>query len=240
VVFIFQPAISKQKGNVGGGDIATAANKKPINNSAFLDMLCVTAWRMNFMKQTVSIRRTQQNDAPTLRALQVAALTDVPHAFDKSLKYAWDKTVDKFAGDVRRHSESDIAASFLAFDAAVPAGMIGAFFEQPSRRALVGSLWLRPGYRGLNTGADMLNAAVDWLFARGANVMDGGCKCACRHFLQAVRVLENGIPQGLPSERAALEHAYRSEVVRSIWSGYRDILSQAPKPSEIVLSSTLQ
>lgn len=157
------------------------------------------------------IRRTEKTDGQTLRQLRIAALTDAPYAFGVKLCDVLREPMDKFATDAIRHSESDISTSFLAFASKQPVGMIGAYFEQPSQRPYICSLWLQTPHRGSAMSSALLKAATGWLNARGAKscyawVADDNTRAIA--FYQKHGFSKTDINQPLPSNALALEHLY--------------------------------
>ena len=167
------------------------------------------------MEGAMLIRRTRSDDGQIIRALRISALTDAPYAFGAKLEDVLGDSPDKFDDDAFRHSGSDISTSFLAFATAQPVGMIGAFFEQPSRRAFICSLWIQPSYRGGVVGRDLLGSAVTWLVERGANecyawVADANVRAI--KFYKKLGFLNTGTSQALPSNPSELEHLYCHEI----------------------------
>lgn len=161
------------------------------------------------------IRRTQKNDAQIIRDLRIAALTDAPYAFGAKLEDVLKEPSEKFAVDAARHSESDTSASFIAFSEAEPIGTIGAFFEQPSHRAFICSLWVKGSFRGGAISQKLLQIAIDWLSERGATecyawVSDLN-KRAIGFYIKH-QFLNSGSFQPLPSNPEHLEHLYVRKV----------------------------
>jgi ribosomal protein S18 acetylase RimI-like enzyme len=156
------------------------------------------------------IRRIQKNDAQIIRDLGVAALTDAPYAFGAKLEDVLKEPFEKFAA-AARHSESDTSTSFIAFSEAEPIGTIGAYFEQPSQRAFICSLWVKGSHRGGVISQRLLQTAIEWLPERGAQecyawVSDIN-KRAISFYIKH-QFLNSGCSQPLPSNPENLEHLY--------------------------------
>jgi len=157
------------------------------------------------------IRRTEKDDAQIIRDLRIAALSDAPYAFGTKLEDVLREPFEKFISDAVRHSESDVSTSFIALSKNEPIGMIGAFFEQPSQRAFICSLWVKDTYRGGVVGSSLLRTAINWLAKRGAQechawVADLNSRAI--KFYGTHNFLNSGIAQSLPSNPLDFEHLY--------------------------------
>ena len=113
---------------------------------------------------------TRQN-ALAFKAARLRALQDSPTAFSST--YAdesrdtdedWLQRADRWNGARSR--------SFVAFDADVACGIVGAFLDREDpRRAHLVSMWVAPSHRRNGVGRALVHAVLDWAGSKQAHTV---------------------------------------------------------------------
>jgi GNAT superfamily N-acetyltransferase len=114
------------------------------------------------------IRRIQVNEGAIIRQLRLAALADAPAAFGGSYAQAEMQTEDEYAEIAFLRATSNSDAIFIAQMPSGFGGMIGAFFDNKTRKPFISSMWVTPELRRGGLGAQLYQAASKWLRVRGA------------------------------------------------------------------------
>jgi len=161
----------------------------------------------------ISVRRTLESDGALLKELRVASLMDAPWAYGAKLEDVLAEPPCAYHEVAARHSKSDRSTSFLLFAGSTAVGTVGAFFEQnPPTRAFVCALWVHPQFRGRRAGTKLMQTAIGWLRARGANevfawVADRNSRALA--FYRKLGFRPTGTSQPLPSNPAETEGLLR-------------------------------
>ena len=118
----------------------------------------------------ITVRRITSDEAPVLRAIRLAALTDTPAAFGSTLERELAFDDAEWLGRAAIGSAGDERCTFLAWhDDSRVVGIAGGFVSLEGEAVDLVSMWTDPSVRRSGTGRRLVDAVVDWARAGGAN-----------------------------------------------------------------------
>jgi ribosomal protein S18 acetylase RimI-like enzyme len=153
----------------------------------------------------VEIRRVQNEEWRALREIRLAALADAPEAFGTTHAEALVRPDTWWVEWCERSAGSDTQTMVLAWDAATPVGIAGAYRDDD--RWIVISMWVDPAARGRGIARALLDAVVR--FARdqcGTNIVLGVTdgNDAARGLYESYGFVDNGDSEPLAWNPALL------------------------------------
>jgi GNAT superfamily N-acetyltransferase len=105
----------------------------------------------------MTVRRADVGDEALVRALRIAALTDVPHAFGSTLEREKARTPD----DWRRWFSPGV--TYVHVDEnGVGAGLVAGILDEERSLAHLAAMWVHPAKRGQGVGDALVAAVVGW------------------------------------------------------------------------------
>jgi ribosomal protein S18 acetylase RimI-like enzyme len=116
---------------------------------------------------SIAIRRIDASEWRALRELRLAALADSPEAFGQPLADAAVQPDSEWISAARAASSGDRRAWFIAWDGAVPVGLVQAR-RRPPDDCLVFSMWVSPIARRAGLGRMLLDEVDRWASGWGA------------------------------------------------------------------------
>ncbi len=116
----------------------------------------------------IEVRRVRPDDGERLRTVRLAALADTPSAFGSS--HAEESVLPDRHWDTsaRDRSSGPSSANFLAVDAALAVGIIGAFRRDDADAMNLVSMWVDPAHRGSGLADRLVAEVVEFAVAVAA------------------------------------------------------------------------
>ncbi len=115
------------------------------------------------------VRRVRAGDGPAIRELRLRALRADPDAFASTLEREEAYTDE----DWREWAAEDVAgpagATFLAFLAGAPVGLVGGYRSADDGRFRIVAMWVAPEARRRGIGRRLLDAVEGWIAASGGD-----------------------------------------------------------------------
>jgi GNAT superfamily N-acetyltransferase len=108
----------------------------------------------------IVVRRIRADEAEVLRSIRLAALADSPDAFGSTLERELDFTDDVWQARSAESSTSARSATFLAWNADEPIGIVGGHDEGHVVELV--SMWTAPAARRSGVGRQLVEATVAW------------------------------------------------------------------------------
>jgi GNAT superfamily N-acetyltransferase len=109
-----------------------------------------------------TVRRAELDDAPVLRALRLAALTEAPEAFSSTLERETRRTTADW------HRWLGTGATFILTAGADPKGLAAGLPGSDKDTVWLMAMWLDPALRGSGAADALVGALVDWARTEGA------------------------------------------------------------------------
>jgi GNAT superfamily N-acetyltransferase len=110
----------------------------------------------------VTVRRITPDDGELLADLRLRALADAPDAFSTTYAEASQESGDEWMERARRRAAGNREATFFAFQADDPIGIVGGFVEDAPHEVHLVSMWVVPEARRHGAARTLIEAVADW------------------------------------------------------------------------------
>ena len=119
--------------------------------------------------RVITVRRISADQAPWLRTVRLAALTDSPSAFGSSLDRELAFADEEWHRRALASSSGDERLTLLAWDGDEVVGIVSGLRE-PARPETVDlvSMWTRPSVRRSGVGIALVRGVLEWARSTGA------------------------------------------------------------------------